>query len=88
MNCEHIIKKVTAFIIEAEKPPCDKDIIYAAECLKYKVISRSQTGDSLSNRFNRHCSDIECLPNRGKFQSHFHENDCPVDTDLEMNQTQ
>ena len=64
--------------------PSDKSVIYAAECTKHKLIYVGQTGDSLSNRFNRHRSDLKCYPNRCELPKHFSENDCEFHKDLKV----
>ena len=43
--------------------PLDKGVVYAAECTKCNLIYVGQTGDSLSNPFNRHpqISDVTLI---------------------------
>ena len=60
----------------------DQGVIYAAECTKHSLIYTGQTGDKLSNRFNRHRSDIKCYPTRCELSKHFNENDCLFEKDL------
>ena len=60
----------------------DQGVIYAAECTKHSLIYTGQTGDKLSNRFNRHRSDIKCYPTQCELSKHFNENDCLFEKDL------
>ena len=65
--------------------PHSSNLVYAAECTKCKLIYVGQTGDSLSNRFNRHRSDITHYPDRCELPKHFHQNDkCAFETDLQV----
>lgn len=64
--------------------PKDRGVIYSAECLKHDLIYIGQTGDTLSNRFNRHRSDINCYPDRCELPKHFHNNDCSFDQDIKI----
>mgnify|MGYP001796548552 CR=1 FL=1 len=63
----------------------DSNLIYSAECLKHNMIYVGQTGDTLSNRFNRHRSDINCYPERCELPRHFSKSsDCSFDDDLQI----
>ena len=70
-------------VIEGGKPT-DKSVVYAAECMKHKLIYIRQTGDQLNNRFNSHRSDIRCYPDRCELSKHFNNNDCDFEKDLKI----
>ena len=64
--------------------PQDIGVVYSAECTKHHLLYVGQTGDSLSNRFNGHRSDIRCYPDRCDLPKHFHENGCSFINDLQV----
>ena len=64
--------------------PTDKNVVYAAECIKHKLIYIGQTRDQLNNCFNRHISDISCYPECCELSKHFNSNDCDFEKDLKI----
>ena len=60
-----------------------KNVIHAAECAKHKLIYVGYTSTTLSQRFNKHCSDAKNDPDATELAKHFHESDsCTFDRDL------
>ena len=64
--------------------PTDKSVVYAAECMKHKLIYIGQIGDQLNNCFSSHRSDIRCYPDRCELSKHFNSNDCDFEKDLQI----
>ena len=52
----------------------EREIIYAAQCSKCKVLYIGHTGEQLSERFSKHRYDIKNRPDNSKVAKHFHEN--------------
>ena len=52
----------------------EREIIYAAQCSKHKVLYIGHTGEQLSERFSKHCYDIKNRPDNSELSNHFHEN--------------
>lgn len=58
--------------------------IYAAECTKHHSIYIGQTERQLNLRFNNHRSDVEKQPHVCKLTEHFHNNNCNLQSDLQV----
>ena len=69
--------------IEGGKPT-DKSVVYAAKCMKHRLIYIGQTGDQLNNPFNRHRSDIRCYPDHCELSKHFNSNNYDFEKDLKI----
>ena len=53
---------------------CNKrEMIYAAQCSKHKVLYIGHTGEQLSERFSKHRYDIKSRPDNSELAKHFHE---------------
>ena len=52
----------------------EREIIYAAQCSKHKVLYIGHTGEQLSERFSKHRYDIKNRPDNSELAKHFHEN--------------
>ena len=52
----------------------EREIIYAAQCPKHKVLHVGHTGDQLSERLSKLRYDIKNRPYNSKLAKHFHEN--------------
>ena len=62
-----------------------KNVIYAAECTKHKLIYVGYTSTTLSQRFNKHRSDAKNDPDATELGKHFHESDsCSFEKDLKV----
>ena len=62
-----------------------KNVIYAAECTKHKLIYVGYTPTTLSQRFNKHRSDAKNDPDATELGKHFHESDsCSFEKDLKV----
>ena len=62
----------------------DKNIIYAVECTKCRLLYVGYTTDQLNHRMNRHRSDIRHYPERCELAKHFHDNDCDFERDIQV----
>ena len=62
----------------------DKNVVYAAECLKHKCLYVGVTKLQLNERFNIHRSDITNYPDRCELPGHFHKYECDFDKDLRV----
>ena len=51
----------------------EREIIYAAQCSKHKVLYIGHTGEQLSERFSKHRYDIKNRPDNSELAKHFHE---------------
>ena len=51
----------------------EREIIYAAQCSKHKVLYIGHTGEQLSQRFFKHRYDIKNRPDNSELAKHFHE---------------
>ena len=51
----------------------EKEIIYAAQCSKYKVLYIGHTAEQFSERFSKHRYDIKDRPDNSELAKHFHE---------------
>ena len=51
----------------------EREIIYAAQCSKHKVLYIGYTGEQLSERFSKHRCDIKNRPGNSELAKHFHE---------------
>ena len=51
----------------------EREIIYAAQCSKHKVLHIGHTGEQLSERFSKHRYDIKNRPDNSELAKHFHE---------------
>ena len=62
-----------------------KNVIYATECTKHKLIYVGYTSTTLSQRFNKHRSDAKNDPDATELGKHFHESDsCSFEKDLKV----
>ena len=52
----------------------EREIIYAAQCSKHKVLYIGHTGEQLSERFSKHCYNFKNRPDNSELAKHFHEN--------------
>ena len=52
----------------------EREIIYAAQCSKHKVVYIGHTGEQLSERFSKHRYDIKNRPDNNELAKHFHDN--------------
>ena len=52
----------------------EKEIIYAAQCSKHKVLYIGDTGEQLSQRFWKHCYDIKNRPDNSELAKKFPRN--------------
>ena len=52
----------------------EKEIIYAAQCSKHKVLYIGHTEEQLSEHFSEHRYDIKNRPDNSELVKHFHEN--------------
>ena len=50
----------------------EKEIIYAAQCSKHKVLYIGHTGEQLSERFSKHRYDIKNKPDNSELAKHFY----------------
>ena len=57
----------------------EREIIYAAQCFKHKVLYIGYTGEQLSQRFSKHCYDIKNRPDNSELAKHFHESHNLID---------
>ena len=51
----------------------EKEIIYAAQCSKYKELNIRHTGEQLSERFSKHRHDIKNRPDNSELAKYYHE---------------
>ena len=51
----------------------EREIIYAAQCSKNKVLYIGHTGEQLSERFSKHCYDIKNRADNSELAKKFHE---------------
>ena len=51
----------------------EREIIYAAQCSKHKVLNIGHTGEQLSKRFSKHRYDIKKRSENSELAKHFHE---------------
>ena len=51
----------------------EREIIYAAQCSKHKVLYIRHTGEQLAERFSKHRYDIKNRPDNSELAKHFHE---------------
>ena len=51
----------------------EKEIIYAAQCTKYKELNIRHAGEQLSERFSKHRHDIKNRPNNSELAKYYHE---------------
>ena len=51
----------------------EREIIYAAQCSKHKVLNIGHTGEQLSERFSKHRYDIKNRPDNSELAKHSHE---------------
>ena len=49
----------------------EKEVIYAAQCSKHKVLYIGHTGEELSERFSKHRHDIKNRPHNSELAKHF-----------------
>ena len=61
----------------------EREIIYAAQCSKHKVLYIGHTGEQLSERFFKHRYDIKNRPDNSELAKHFHESH-NLDNDLNV----
>ena len=76
MNTAKLITNVKLNITEKIKGTgnCkEREIIYAAQCSKHKVLYIGHTGEQLSERFFKHRYDIKNRPDNSELAKHFHE---------------
>ena len=52
----------------------EREIIYAAQCSKHKVLYIGHPGEQLSERFSKHRYDIKNRPEHSEIAKHFYEN--------------
>ena len=51
----------------------EREIIYATQCSKHKVLYIEHTGKQLSERFSKYSYDIKYRPDNSDLAKHFHE---------------
>ena len=51
----------------------EREIIYAAQCSKYKVLYIGHTGEQLAESLSKHCYDIKNRPDNSELAKHFYE---------------
>ena len=50
----------------------EREIIYAVQCSKYKVLYIGHIGEQLLERSSKHCYDIKSSPDNSELAKHFH----------------
>ena len=50
----------------------EREIIYAAQCSKHKILYIGHSGEQLSELFSKHCYDIKNRPDNSELAKHFH----------------
>ena len=51
----------------------EREIIYAPQCSKHKVLYIGRTGEQFAERFSKHRYDIKNRPDNSELAKHFHE---------------
>ena len=50
----------------------EREVIYVAQCSRYKVLYIEHTGEQLSESFSKHCYDVKNGPYNSELAKHFH----------------
>ena len=70
--------------MEAKKNATDKDIIYAAECTKHKLLCVGYSSQQANQRFNLHRTEIASNARTCELVRHFSDHGCDFDRDLRV----
>ena len=76
MNTAKLITNDKLNITEKIKGPgnCkEREIIYASQCSKHKLLYIGHTGKQFSERFYKHRYNIKNIPDNSELAKHFHE---------------